>query len=137
MHWNDNVLRYTELLRLIRGVTPKMLMHALKELQEDGLITRTVYPVVPPRVEYSLTSQAEKLVPFILYLSDWAKSSYRLNSACLMKPKATNEHGDSTLRFALPIPLTFNCIGKGIGPITPNIIFDRIVVDIKHIPFPD
>lgn len=73
IHWNDNVLRYTELLQLIRGVTPKMLMHALKELQEDGLITRTVYPVVPPRVEYSLTSQAEKLVPFILYLSDWGK----------------------------------------------------------------
>jgi DNA-binding HxlR family transcriptional regulator len=73
IHRHNNLLRYNELLKLISGITPKMLMQALKELQVDGLISRKVYPVVPPKVEYSLTRSAENLVPFILYLSDWGK----------------------------------------------------------------
>lgn len=71
---NGNVLRYNELLKIISGITPKMLVHALKELEEDELISRKVYPVVPPKVEYSLTGKGEELIPFILYLADWGKN---------------------------------------------------------------
>lgn len=71
IHQYNNLLRYSELLRVISGITPKMLMQALKELEEDGLICRKVYPVVPPKVEYSLTGTGEKLIPFILYLASW------------------------------------------------------------------
>jgi DNA-binding HxlR family transcriptional regulator len=78
IHHHNNLLRYSELLKVIAGITPKMLIQALRELEEDGLIVRTVYAVVPPKVEYSLTNSGEDLVPFILYLADWGKE--QLNS---------------------------------------------------------
>lgn len=73
--WNiheHGVLRYGELNRLITGITTKMLTQTLRELEDDRLIIRKAYPEVPPRVEYSLTPSAQKLIPFINHLRVWA-----------------------------------------------------------------
>ena len=67
----DGFLRYGELKRAIVGVTPKMLTQVLRELEADDLVKRKVYLEVPPRVEYSLTSTGEELIPFIKQLRSW------------------------------------------------------------------
>ena len=58
-------LRFTRLGELIGGVSQKMLTKTLRQMEADGLALRTVYPVVPPRVEYALTEKGEALVPLI------------------------------------------------------------------------
>lgn len=73
----NGVMRYGELRRYVKGVTPKMLTQALRELEEDGLIQRIVYHEVPPRVEYLLTGEGKELVPFIELLSNWAEKQMR------------------------------------------------------------
>jgi DNA-binding HxlR family transcriptional regulator len=67
----DEVRRYGELRRFVTGITPKMLSQVLRELEDDQLITRTVYFEVPPRVEYSLTDTARELIPAIVLISTW------------------------------------------------------------------
>lgn len=57
--------RYNELLRNVAGVSPKVLTENLRELEEDGILIRTVYPEVPPRVEYSLTEKGLDLKEII------------------------------------------------------------------------
>lgn len=74
--WNlsiHKVIRYNELKRLIPGITQKMLSQQLKDLEENGLVNRTVYPEVPPMVEYSLTEMAEKLIPILEDMDKWGK----------------------------------------------------------------
>ena len=68
---NAKVLRYNELEKLIPEVTPKMLIKVLKELEEEQLITRKVYPVVPPKVEYSITELGKTLIPLITEIRNW------------------------------------------------------------------
>ncbi len=65
------VLRYGELKRLLHPVTHKMLTSQLKELQKDGLVVRTEYPQVPPKVEYSLSQMGRDLRPVVEKLCDW------------------------------------------------------------------
>jgi DNA-binding HxlR family transcriptional regulator len=72
--WNlsrKDVLRYGELRKTLEDVTPKMLTQTLRELEEDELINRKVFHEVPPKVEYSLTSIGEELIPFINHLKEW------------------------------------------------------------------
>lgn len=69
------IRRYAELKRVLRGITPKMLAQQLRELERDGLIERTVYPEVPPRVEYRLTAFGETLRPVIEALWTWGKQT--------------------------------------------------------------
>lgn len=64
-HLVDKVLRYSELRKLIPQATPKMLTQQLRELEENGLIKRVIYPVVPPKVEYSLTEYGKTLIPVL------------------------------------------------------------------------
>jgi DNA-binding HxlR family transcriptional regulator len=66
-------LRYTELAHRIPGISPKMLTQTLRALERDGLVTRTVYPVVPPRVDYALTSLGRNLLGLVDALRDWAE----------------------------------------------------------------
>ncbi len=65
------VLRYGELKRALGGVTHKMLSTKLKELESDGLIVRTEYPQVPPKVEYRLSELGESLMPILSSLCKW------------------------------------------------------------------
>lgn len=58
-------LRYSELRKDIPHITDKMLTTQLRELEEDGLVSRTVYPVVPPKVEYALTERGMQTIPVI------------------------------------------------------------------------
>jgi DNA-binding HxlR family transcriptional regulator len=64
--------RYSDLQRQIRGVSPKMLIQNLRNLERCGLVKRSVYPVVPPKVEYSLTPLGETLVEPLAVLGEWA-----------------------------------------------------------------
>lgn len=65
------VLRYNALQRLIGKISFKMLSSTLKELEADGLIIRTVYPQLPPKVEYSLSSKGKSLIPILFDLCSW------------------------------------------------------------------
>ncbi len=60
-HLRDGSKRFTELRRLMPGVTQKMLTQQLRQLEADGLVRREVFPQVPPKVEYSLTATGEEL----------------------------------------------------------------------------
>lgn len=64
-------MRFNELKRANAGISQQMLTRELRALEDAGVITRTVYPQVPPRVDYSLTQAGEKLMPIIDALSDW------------------------------------------------------------------
>ena len=64
-------LRFSELERRVEGVNQKMLIQQLKELEKDGIVTRTIYPQVPPRVEYALSGMGLALGPSIEALIDW------------------------------------------------------------------
>jgi DNA-binding HxlR family transcriptional regulator len=63
--------RFNELKRSNAGISQQMLTRELRALENAGVISRTVYPQVPPRVDYSLTASGERLMPIIDALSDW------------------------------------------------------------------
>lgn len=69
----NNTLRFSQLQRSIDGITQKMLTQQLRELEADGLIKRTVYPEVPPKVEYSLTEFGHTLDPIFRTMDAWGK----------------------------------------------------------------
>jgi DNA-binding HxlR family transcriptional regulator len=68
----DGPLRYTDLQRQIPGISQRMLTHTLHQLHEDGLVTRTAYAEVPPRVEYALAPLGRGLHSIVKQLIDWA-----------------------------------------------------------------
>ena len=70
-HLVNQTLRFSELKRRIPAATPKMLTQQLRELEADELIHREVYPVVPPKVEYSLTELGQSIVPLLRSMYDW------------------------------------------------------------------
>lgn len=67
----QGVLRFGELRRLVPGVTQKMMTSQLRELENDGIVARKIYPEVPPKVEYSLTEYGRTLSPILLAMRDW------------------------------------------------------------------
>lgn len=72
-HLIDQTLRYSELHRRMPKATDKMLAQQLRELEKDGLITRTVYPVVPPKTEYNLTEFGKTLTPILDAMCNWGR----------------------------------------------------------------
>ena len=66
-------VRFSELERLIEGVNQKMLIQQLRQLERDGIVERTVYPQVPPKVEYVLSEMGVALGPSMEALIDWAE----------------------------------------------------------------
>ncbi|MBC6297374.1 helix-turn-helix transcriptional regulator [Listeria sp. FSL L7-1517] len=70
-HLTNHTLRFNELQKLVSKATPKMLTQQLRELERDGLISRKVYPVVPPKTEYALTDFGRSLTPILKALCDW------------------------------------------------------------------
>jgi len=78
----DGKKRFSELRRAIEGISQRMLTLTLKGLERDGLITRTVFPTVPPRVEYELTKLGRSLLEPIRGLGDWAaRNRQRIQAA--------------------------------------------------------
>ena len=71
----EGTIRYGELRRRIFGITNTMLANSLKEMEEDGLVSRKQYAEMPVRVEYSLTSKAESIVPILLQLKKWGEDN--------------------------------------------------------------
>lgn len=67
----DGKLRFSELRKSIVGITERMLTLQLRELEKEGLVKRTVYAEVPPRVDYELTEIARELIPIWSLLSKW------------------------------------------------------------------
>jgi DNA-binding HxlR family transcriptional regulator len=70
----QGTMRFTELHRAIDGITARMLTVTLRGLERDGIVTRTIHPVIPPRVEYALTPMGRTLLDTIGQLVDWADS---------------------------------------------------------------
>ncbi|MDH4989137.1 helix-turn-helix domain-containing protein [Aminobacter anthyllidis] len=77
-HLLSGTLRFSEIRRHIAGVTPRMLTNQLRELEEDGLITRKVYAQVPPKVEYSLSPLGRSMEPILLALKEWGDANIDL-----------------------------------------------------------
>lgn len=69
-------LRFSELHRAIPGISKKVLTQTLRNMERDGFITRTVYPVVPPHTEYELTRLGESIVPPLQGLCRWANEHF-------------------------------------------------------------
>jgi DNA-binding HxlR family transcriptional regulator len=72
-HLKDNDRRYSELKRLIPEITEKVLIQQLRELESDGLVGRTVFSEVPPKVEYSFTEYGRSLEPVLQTLCNWGE----------------------------------------------------------------
>jgi len=89
-HLAENKLRFSQLNKLIPSATAKMLTQQLREMEAQDLIHREVYPVVPPKVEYSLTDLGRSLMPVLIAMRDWG-SDYlhqkNLTSSCFMMNK--------------------------------------------------
>lgn len=79
-HLADGTLRFSQLRRAITGITPKMLTQQLRELEANSLIHREVFPIVPPKVEYSLTDLGKSLMPLLVAMRDWGSSYLRSQS---------------------------------------------------------
>lgn len=88
-HLLGGTLRHGELQKLIPQATPKMLTQQLRELENDNLLAREVFPVVPPRVDYSLTGVGKSLAPILTAMYKWGAGYMRDNGqeiACSMNP---------------------------------------------------
>ena len=71
----EGCLRFNQLRKYIPDISSKVLSSTLQVLEADGLVRRTVYPEVPPRVEYALTEMGQSLMPIIHELTQWALSN--------------------------------------------------------------
>jgi DNA-binding HxlR family transcriptional regulator len=77
-HLLSGTLRFNEIRRQIVNVTPRMLANQLRELEDDGLITRKVYAQVPPKVEYALSPLGRSMEPVLLALKVWGDANIGL-----------------------------------------------------------
>ena len=94
-HLSEGKLRFSELRKVITTATPKMLTQQLRELESQALIHREVFPVVPPKVEYSLTELGRSLLPILVAMRDWGADYMRsknLESCCFMMNKDPLTH---------------------------------------------
>ena len=72
LHDKAEAMRFSDLCRAIPDVSQKMLTSTLRKLEADDLLSRTIYPEVPPRVEYKLTKRGKTLIPLLYQLVDWS-----------------------------------------------------------------
>ena len=86
-HLSEKTLRFSELKKYLSGATAKMLTQLLRELEAHDLIHREVFPIIPPKVEYSLTELGRSLLPILVAMRDWGTSylkSKNLDANCFM-----------------------------------------------------
>lgn len=72
-HLIDNTLRFNEISKLIPQATPKMITQQLRDLEQDGLVIRTIYPVIPPKVEYHISEFGKSIIPILDCMCNWGK----------------------------------------------------------------
>lgn len=78
----DGPMRFNELRHAVGGISQKMLTTTLRNLERDGFVTRTVFPTIPPRVDYELTGLGRELLTPVMALGDWARANIdRINNA--------------------------------------------------------
>ena len=86
-HLSQRKLRFNEIQKLVAKATPKMLTQQLRELEAQKLVHREVFPIVPPKVEYSLTELGQSLMPILAAMRDWGANylkSKNMESLCFM-----------------------------------------------------
>lgn len=91
-HLADKKMRFSELRKMISNATPKMLTQQLRELEAQNLIHREVFPVIPPKVEYSLTELGKSVMPVLQAMRVWGTEYLRsknLEPTCFMMQKKT------------------------------------------------
>jgi len=103
-HLMGGTLRFNELRRKLPSVTQRMLTKQLRELEESGLVSRTVFPVVPPCVDYALTPFGETLKPVIKRLAAWGEE----NVFCLPAGRQERRLRRSRLRDAANTKMPMN-----------------------------
>lgn len=74
---SNGTMRFNELKRSIPNITQKMLTKHLRELEEEDIVHREVYPEVPPKVEYSITEYGRELEPIMIAMHDWSTRHHR------------------------------------------------------------
>jgi DNA-binding HxlR family transcriptional regulator len=80
-HLLHGKLRFNALCRVTPSSTPRMITLQLRELEADGIVKRTVFPEVPPKVEYELTALGQSLAPVLLSMRDWGERLQKSDSA--------------------------------------------------------
>ncbi|HEX5115479.1 MAG TPA: helix-turn-helix domain-containing protein [Pseudonocardiaceae bacterium] len=88
-------IRFTQLRTAIDGISRRMLTLTLRNLERDGLLTRTVYPTIPPKVEYTLTAMATELHTSLVGLTEWAER-HRADVAAARRAYDDNGHTNVT-----------------------------------------
>jgi DNA-binding HxlR family transcriptional regulator len=81
--------RYNELHRGIQGISQRMLTRTLRDLEQDGIVRRTVFPTVPPSVEYSITELGQSLLVPLSAIADWAVDHHAEIAAARQSPHAS------------------------------------------------
>jgi DNA-binding HxlR family transcriptional regulator len=99
-------MRFSDIRRTIEGISPRMLTVTLRALERDGLISRRVYPVIPPRVEYTLTHLGESLLDVVRELIDWSAQHTSDILAARQRYDSTQAAGggDADDTTATPLP---------------------------------
>ena len=89
----EGPVRFSEIKRSIEGISQRMLTLTLRGLERDGLLTRTVYPTIPPRVEYALTALGKTLLEPVRALATWAQKHRQEIQAARDRFDATGDRG--------------------------------------------
>ena len=96
-HLSEGKLRFNELHKLVNCATAKMLTQQLRELESQNLIHREVFPIIPPKVEYSLTELGRSLMPILAAMRNWGADylkSKNLESCCFMMGRQPLPHSN-------------------------------------------
>ena len=95
-------IRYNEIRRRVEGISQRMLTLTLKGLEQDGLVTRTMYPTIPPRVDYELTELGRKLIAPLHALYEWARENRPAMLAAREAFQRRRQHGSPRTRVTVP-----------------------------------
>jgi DNA-binding HxlR family transcriptional regulator len=99
---SEGPIRYNEIRRGVEGISQRMLTLTLKGLEQDGLVTRTMYPTIPPRVDYELTKLGRKLIVPLQALYEWAREYRPAMLAAREAFRRRGQHGSPRPRFTAP-----------------------------------
>jgi len=95
---NERTYRFNELHRELDGISQKMLSKVLTELERDGIVLKKVYPIIPPKVEYSLTDQGKKLEKVFILLSLWGEELAKMNGLDNIVCNLSSKNDENTLK---------------------------------------